>query len=56
MKNLPGFPKEDLKQKTETVGTSSTDRFMGHKYRTLHTNAEAGLKSAMKNDGNTKKS
>ena len=52
---FPGLPKEDLTQKTETAGTSSTDRFMGHKYRTLHPNAEAGLKSAMKNDGNTKR-
>ena len=52
---FPGFPKEDLTQKTETVGSSSTDQFMGRKYRTLNTNAEAGLKSAMKNDGNTKR-
>ena len=53
---FPGLPKYGLTQKTETVGGSSTDRFMGRKYRTLNTNAEAVLKSAMKNDGNTKKS
>ncbi len=56
MKNLPGFPKQDLSQKRETVGTSETDRFMGAKYRNRNKDAQAGLKSAMGNDGRTRRS
>jgi len=50
---FPGFPKEDLTQKRETVGTSKTDKFMGAKYRNRNKNAQAGLKSAMSKDGDT---
>jgi hypothetical protein len=51
----PGFPKEDLTQKRETVGSSKTDRFMSAKYRAMNRNAQSGLTSAMNNDGDTRK-
>jgi len=51
----PGFPKEDLTQKRETVGSSKTDQFMSMKYRTMNRDAQSGLTSAMNNDGDTRK-
>ena len=53
---FPGFPKEDLTQKRETVGSSKPDQCMAAKYRSRNRDAQSVLKSAMSNDGSTKRS
>jgi len=53
---FPGFPKEDLTQKRETVGSSKTDQFMAAKYRSRNRDAQSVLKSTMGNYGSTKRS
>ena len=53
---FPGFPKEDLTQKRETVGSSKTDQFMAAKYRGRNRDAQSVMKTAMSNDGSTKRS
>ena len=53
---FPGFPKEDLTQKRETVGSCKTDQCMAGKYRSRNRDAQSVLKSTMGNDGSTKRS